>query len=206
MKKHTRVSATVAAAAAALTLAACGGGTATTPTTAAPTTAGTSTSSAGPDRQASGGIEPCGHHCRSATVIIKSNLDYPVILDVFGVDNHDWQSNRRPDHRAPDGFKMVVIFPLGQLTRVFDVNIAASHSPFGLDIRENTKRDLIGHVEFDTTLSGGNVFCGWTFRDLAGDDRCGTTETRVTHKNLKVSITAGTRDDYDNTPTTIVLG
>lgn len=198
-----------AAAAVVLALAACGSGAAENPAPAAPTTAGASTTSAAPDRQAAA---PCGlsDGCRAKTVTIRNNLPYGVLIkDVFGVDNNDWGSSRRPDHAPPEGLAGQYMNAGTHVTRVFDTNSRNTVVPFGLEIVDGRNHGLrLAHVEFDIHSLWTGDSCGWTFRDLAESSLhpCGTSVTRTTPEGLKITVTSAGRVNQTTSPTTIVLG
>lgn len=196
-----------AAAAVVLTLAACGSGAAETPAPAAPTAAGASGTSASPDRQAAADCSTYGDTCKTKTVTFKNNLAYGVLIkDVFGVDNNDWGSSRRPDHAPAEGLEGQYMNPGTQVTRVFDINANNFVVPFGLVIVDGSNHGRqLAHEEFDIASRWDtDTHCGWTFRDLAGSTaQCGGTVTRTTPEGLKITVTTGTNSD--RIPTTIVL-
>lgn len=208
-----RFTAVSAAAAVVLALAACGGGSGTAETSApaASTTAGTSGTSTAPDRRAAADCSTYGDACKTKTVTIKNNLPYGVLIkDVFGVDNNDWGSSRRPDHAPAEGLEGQYMNPGTQVTRVFDINANNFVVPFGLVIVDGSNHGRqVAHVEFDIASRWDtDTHCGWTFRDLAEStshyDLCGGTATRPTPEGIKITVTTGTNSD--RIPTTIVLG
>ena len=140
------------------------------------------------------------------TVIIRNNLPYGVLIkDVFGVDNNDWESSRRPDHAPPEGLAGQYMNPGTHVTRDFDINGRNHEVPFGLVIVDGSNHGRqLAHVEFNIH-SKSDEECGWTFRDLAGSNLglCGTTESRTTPEGLTITVTSGSKSgDF---PTTIEL-